>query len=636
MAMETSASKRLCFGLFELDLNSRELLKGGQPVKLPPQAFRVLELLATRPGQLVSREEIQKQVWNGETFVDFEHSINKAIRQIRYALRDDADAPKFIETLPRRGYRFIAELTSPVNALETPQPVQQSGATGAAGDKAWRGRPLAWGAALLVTAAALLMTSNGRWLDGLKGTAAPPSIRSLAVLPLENLSGDPSQDYFADGITEELTTDLAKITALRVISHTSVMRYKDHKKSLPEIAAELRVDVVVEGAVLRSRERVRIEAQLIRASADEHMWAETYERDIGDILALEDEVAGDIAGKVRIKLAAIDPNRVAGVRSVRPEAYDQYLKGRYEWNKRNPAALTRALELFQQAVIKDPNYAAGYAGLADTYAILGASGYDLLSTSEAMEKAKAAALKAIEIDDTLSEAHSSLAFVTYSYDWNWHEGEKEFKKALALNPSNATAHQWYSEYLCALGRWRQSIAEAEAAVALDPHSLIIHENLARPYYYSHQFDKAIEYSKKTLDLDPHFAVSHLRLGRAFAAKGMYREAANEFQQFSELTGGSTLATASLANVRAHAGDRKAALRLASELNALTAYKHVPAYQLAIVNAGTGSADEAIRRLEEAYRERADFLLYLNNEPLFDGLRADSRFQDIERRIGLLQ
>jgi TolB-like protein/DNA-binding winged helix-turn-helix (wHTH) protein/Tfp pilus assembly protein PilF len=632
--METSALKRLCFGLFELDLQNRELLKNGQPVRLPPQAFRVLELLASHPGQLVTREEIQKQVWSGDTFVDFEHSINKAIRQIRYALRDDADAPKFIETLPRRGYRFIAELTAPANAPEAVPPVQPSGVGVTDRDKGRRGKPLAWGAALLVAVAALLMTFTGGWLSRFKGNAEPPPIRSLAVLPLENLSGDPSQDYFADGITEELTTDLAKITVLRVISHTSVMRYKDRKKSLPEIAAELRVDAVVEGAVLRSGERVRIEAQLIRASADEHMWAETYERDIGDILALEDEVAGDIAGKIRIKLAALDPNRVAGARSVRPEAYDQYLKGRYEWNKRNPASLTRALELFQQAVAKDPTYAAGYAGLADTYAILGASGYDLLPTSEAMEKAKAAALKAIEIDDTLSEAHSSLAFVTYSYDWNWHEGEKEFKKALALNPSNATAHQWYSEYFCALGRWQQSIAEAEVAVGLDPNSLIIHENLARPYYYSHQFDKAIEYSKKTLEMDSRFAVSHLRLGRAFAAKGMYREAADEFQQFSDLTGGSTLATASLANVRARAGDRKTALRLASELNALTAQKHVPAYQFAIVNAGTGSADEAIKRLEDAYRERADFLLYLKNEPLFDGLRADNRFQDIERRIGL--
>jgi Tfp pilus assembly protein PilF len=427
---------------------------------------------------------------------------------------------------------------------------------------------------------------------------------------------------------------LAKITALRVISHTSVMRYKDSKRSLPEIARELRVDAVVEEAVLRSGDRVRIVAQLIRAPADEHLWAETYERDIGDILALEDEVVGDIAGKIRIKLAALDPNRFAGLRSVRPEAYDQYLKGRYEWNKRNPVSLSRALELFRNAVAKDPSYAAAYAGLADTYAILGASGYDLLPISEAMEKAKAAALKAIEIDDSLSEAHSSLAFVTYSYDWNWREAEKEFTRAPALNPSNATAHQWYSEYLCALGRWQQSIAEAEAAVELDPHSLIIHENLARPYYYSRHFDKAIEYSKKTLELDSRLAVSHLRLGRAFSAKGMYREAANEFQQFSDLTGGSTLATASLANVRARAGNGKTAFRLASQLKALTARKHVPAYQFAIVYAGTRDVDEAIKNLEHAYRERADFLLYLKNDPLFDGLRADSRFQDIERRIGL--
>src|ERR1700676_842637 len=323
--METSAPRRLSFDPFELDLQSRELRRSGQPIKLPPQAFRVLELLASHPGQLVSREEIQQQIWTGGTFVDFEHGINKAIRQIRYALRDDAEAPKFIETLPRRGYRFISEVTASDDAqyLRTcepaPLPVAGEGVTHR--EERTRLGFLAWGAVLFAAATTLLV--GIKWLERFKGYSKPPSIRSIAVLPLENLSGDPSQDYFADGITEELTTDLAKIPALRVISHTSVLRYKDHKKSLPEIAGDLRVDAVVEGAVLRSGDRVPIMAQLIRAPADEHMWAETYERDIGDILALEDEVAGDIAVKIRIKLAALDPNRVVGVRSVRPEAYDQ-------------------------------------------------------------------------------------------------------------------------------------------------------------------------------------------------------------------------------------------------------------------------------------------------------------------------
>jgi Tfp pilus assembly protein PilF len=291
------------------------------------------------------------------------------------------------------------------------------------------------------------------------------------------------------------------------------------------------------------------------------------------------------------------------------------------------------VELFNKVIEQDPSYARAYAGLADTYAILGAAGYDLLPVSEAMEKARGAALKAIEIDDTLSEAHSSLAFVTYSHDWNWHESEKEFQRALVLNPSNATAHQWYSEYLCDLSRWPQAIAEAEAAARLDPNSLIISENLARPYYYSRQLDKAIDYSKKTLALDPTFAISHLRLGRALAAKGSYKEAAAEFQRFSDLAGGSTLAIASLANVHARAGERAMALKLASELRALAAHKHVPAYQFAIVYLGMGDADESINWLEAAFQERDDFLLILKTEPLFDGLRADRRFQDLERRIG---
>ncbi|HEX4593403.1 MAG TPA: winged helix-turn-helix domain-containing protein [Bryobacteraceae bacterium] len=618
--MGTSARQKLYFGPFVLDLHSQELHRDGQRVRLPPQAFRVLELLASHAGQLVSREQIQKQVWNGDTFVDFEHGINKSIRQIRDALGDDADAPKFIETLPRRGYRFVAELTEIAKA----EPVE---ARPAALER-WGVRP--WMvAAILVLATAIVLLAVNRF----KGSSKPGPIRSLAVLPLANLSGDPSQDFFADGVTEELTTDIAKTAALRVISHTSVLRYKDAKKSLPEIAGELHVDAVVEGAVLRSGDRVRITAQLIRAQNDAHLWAETYERDLKDILALQDEVARDMAGEIKIKLAAIG-GLARPARAVNPEAHDEYLKGRYEWNKRNPASLARALEFFQRAVEKDAADPAAYAGLADTYAILGVAGYDWLPISEAMAKAKAAALKAIEIDDTLSEAHSSLAFVTYSYDWNWHEGEKEFKRALALNPSNAVAHQWYSEYLCDLGRWPEGIAEAETAVALDPNSLIIQENLARPYYYSRQLDRAIEYSKKTLDLDPNFAVSHLRLGRAYAGKGMFAEAAAEFQRFADLVGGSTLATASLANIRARAGDRKTALRLAAELKAAAAGKPVPAYQFAIVYAGLGDVDQAIKWLEGAYRERNDFLLVMKNEPLFDNLRADARFQDIERRIGL--
>ena len=610
------------FGAFEIDLRSRELRKSGIRVKLQDLPFRLLVFLAERPGELVTREALGAALWPAGTFVDFEHGLGTAINKVREALGDSAANPRFIETIPRRGYRFLATVESVGAALAAP--IKQ--------------RPrLGWGGILVVGLALAIAVFAIGWAGRLGksgGTASFGPIRSLAVLPLENLSGDASQDYFADGITEELTTDLAKIGALRVISHTSVERFKHAGKSLPDIARLLHVDAVVEGAVLRSGNQVRITAQLVRAPAYEHLWAQTYDRDLGDVLAFEDEVAREIAGEIRIQLSALERSRLATARKVIPEVHDAYLKGRDEWSKRNPASLVKALESFKAAIGKDSTYAPGYAGLADTYAILGAAGYDVMPESEAMEEARAAALKAIELDDTLSDAHASLGFVAYSYDWNWAEAEKEFKRSLDLNPSNATAHQWYSEFLADLSRWQPAIAESERAAAVDPMSPIIHENLARPYYYSRRLERAIAYSKQTLEGDPDFSISHLRLGRAYAAEGRYTEAAAEFQRYFTLSGGSTLALASLANVRARAGERQEALRLAAQLRSEATRKNVPAYQFALIYAGLDDSGEAIRWLEKAYQERSDFLVCLKVEPLFDGLRADPRFQAIERRIGL--
>ena len=616
------------FGAFEIDLRSRELRKSGMRVKLQDLPFRLLMFLAERPGELVTREALRAALWPAGTFVDFERGLGTAINKVREALGDSAANPRFIETIPRRGYRFLASVEKVGSAPAEP---------GMLADPIEQRRHLGWSgihAAGLALAIAVFVLGWVGWRSTSAGTATRGSIRSLAVLPLENLSGDPSQDYFADGITEELTTNLAKIGALRVISHTSVERFKHAGKSLPEIARQLHVDAVVEGAVLRSGNQVRITAQLVRAPADEHLWAQTYDRDLGDVLAFEDEVARKIAGEIRIQLSALERSRLGKARRVSPEVHDAYLKGRDQWSKRNPASLLKALELFKAAIGKDSTYAPSYAGLADTYAILGAAGYDVMPESEAMEEARAAALKAIELDDTLSDAHASLAFVAYSYDWNWEEAEKEFKRSLELNPSNATAHQWYSEYLADLSRWQPAIAEAERAAAVDPMSSIIHENLARPYYYSRHLERAIAYSKQTLQEDPDFSISHLRLGRAYSAQGRYAEAAAEFQRYFTLSGGSTLALASLANVRARAGERQEALRLAAQLRSEAARKNVPAYQFALIYAGLGDSAEALRWLEKAYQERSDFLVCLRVEPLFDGLRADARFQAIERRIGL--
>lgn len=631
--------EKLRFAAFELDLEAHELFRNGRPAKLAPQALRLLELLASHPGRLVSREEIRKEIWSDTTFVDFEQGINKSVRQIRDALSDDADKPRFVETLPRRGYRFIANVEHPENHLAggpgaappIATPVSSPPEFPAALKRILSNRRIA---ALLGVLALIVAFQLGVRLERGRISRSQPAIQSIAVLPFENLSVDSSEDYFAAGFTEELTTDLANIGAVRVTSHTSAIQFQGGRKSLSQIAGELKVDGIVEGAVQRSAGRARITVQLIRVAADEHVWAATYDREGNDVLGVEEDVARAIAGAIRLKLTSAQQNRLTISRATNPVAWDLYLKGRYAWNERQPASLEHALEFFQRAVAMDPTFARAYAGLADTYAILGAAGYDALPISDAMGKARAAATKALELDENLSDAHASLAFVSAVYEWNWDVAEREFQAALVLNPNNATAHQWYSQHLCVRGRWDQAIAEAKEAQLLDPLSPIVQENLARPYYYSHRFDDAIELSKKTLASHPDFSISHLRLGRAYAAKGMYAEAATEFQRFFDLTGGSTLAIASLANVRVRSGDRTGAERLLASLHATADAKPVPAYQFAIVYSGMGDVDQAMMWIEKAYEERSDFLLYMRNETIFDPLRSDPRFIELVLRIGI--
>jgi TolB-like protein/DNA-binding winged helix-turn-helix (wHTH) protein/tetratricopeptide (TPR) repeat protein len=628
--MANAARGILRFDVFELDLESLELRQRGQRVSLAPQAFRVLAMLASRPKQVLKREEIQKQIWNG-TFVDFEHGINKAIRQIRASLGDDADAPRFVETLPRLGYRFVADVSQPDEGDAPPALVETAPSEPL---PAIVVRPRARSIFLLAGVALVIIGAvSAGWRGRILATIAGDPIRSLAVLPLENLSGDAAEDYFADGITEELTTDLARTGDLRVISHTSAMKFKNSGKTLPEIGRELNVDAAVEGAVMRSGNRTRITVQLIRTRTDAHLWADTWDQDLGEVLAIPEAVTLGIASRIRTRLNA--PGLPGGSpRVVSPAVRDAWLKGRYQWNKRTRDGLELSLRYFEEAVAKDTGYAAAYAGMADAYSTLGAAGYDVLPESEAMKKARASAERALQLDDTLSGAHASLAFVAYSYDWDWKRAERELKRALELDPNNATAHQWYSEYLTIRGRWSQATAQAEAALALDPLSPIIRENRSRPYYYSHDFERAITYSKKALAEDPDFAISHMRLGRAYAAESRYAEAATEFQRFSDLSAGSTLAIASLANLRARQGDRNEALRLLGELHGIAARKYVPAYQFALVYAGLGDSEHTLQSLQKAYEERADYLLYLKSDPLFDNLRKEQRFRELERAIGL--
>jgi TolB-like protein/Flp pilus assembly protein TadD len=452
------------------------------------------------------------------------------------------------------------------------------------------------------------------------------------VLPLENLSGDASQNYFADGMTDELITDLAQISALRVISRTSVMVYKGARKPLPQIARELNVDAVVEGTVLRSGDQVRITAQLIEASTDKHIWSQSYEGELRDTLALQNRVAGAIADQIRINLTPREQAALKNVKVVNPDAYESYLKGRYFWNKRTADGLKVALAYFKQAIDEDPKYAQAYSGLADTYALLGDWQYAVMTPKEAFPKAKAAAIKALELDSTLGEAHNSLAFVLEGFDWDFDSAGKEFQRAIELNPGYATAHHWYAWHLSLVGRFDEAIAEMRKAENLDPLSLIINADLAELLGLAHSYDESIRQSRKTIEMDPNFALAHNQLAQAYLQKQMYDEAVAELQEAVKLSGGGPTCIANLARAYVASGKRKEAVKLLSDLKRRSNPGYSNAAEIAMIYASLGDTDQAMNWLEKGYEERFNPGVLLR--PGFDPLRSDSRFQNLVHRIGL--
>jgi TolB-like protein/Flp pilus assembly protein TadD len=581
-------------------------------------------MLIEHPGELVTREELKKQLWPADTFVDFDHGLNKAINKLREALGDSAESPRFVETVARRGYRFLAEVkvadTAPVRAPEpaVPPPPPRR-----------RMPSPAWRAAFFFLL--LLALSLATWKLR-PGSRPSSSIRSLAVLPLESLSSDPSQDYFADGMTDELISALGQIGALRVISRTSVMAYKHARKPLPQIARELNVDAVVEGTVLRSGDRVRITAQLIEASADKHLWSQSYEGEIRDALSLQNKVAGAIADQIRISLNPQEQAALGDSRIVNPEAYESYLKGRYFWNKRTAEGLKVALAYFNQAVDEDPNYAPAHSGLADTYALLADWEYGVMTPKEALPKAKAAAIKALELDETLGEAHNSLAFCLDVFDWDLDAAGREFRRAIELSPNYATAHQWYASHLIVLGRNDEAIAEMKRAEALDPLSLIISADLADFLVIARAYDESIRESRKTIELDPGFALAHNQLGQAYLQKHMPDEAIAELQKGVQLSGGSPTIIANLARAYVALDKRTDAGKLLSELKARSNPTASHASEIAMIYVALGDTDQAMSWLERGYEERFNPSVLLR--PGFDPVRSTPRFRDLLRRIGL--
>ena len=632
---------RLRFGIFEADLQTGELKKRGARVRLQEQPFQVLAVLLARPGELVTREELQSKLWTADTFVDFDHGLNKAINKIREALGDSAESPRFVETVARRGYRFIADVA--VVDLEPGPPETQAPFTGGdrlvaddrepqevAEQSSPRGR--GWQRTLTIAGWGLALTSVilVGWL--LRSRAQSPTIRSVAVLPLENLSGDASQEYFADGMTEQLIATLGQISALRVISRTSVMGYKGARKPLPQIARELNVDAVIEGSIMRSGGRVRITAQLIDAAVDKHLWAQSYDGDVRDTLALQSRVARAIADEIRVNVQPKEQAALKNVRAVDPDAYEAYLKGRYFWNKRTADGLNKAKAYFDEAVAKAPDYPQAYSGLADTYALLGDWQYGVMAAGDALPAAKAAAIKAIELDNTLGEAHTSLGFVLSGFDWDWASAEKEFRRAIDLNPGYATGHHWYAWHLSLMGRHAEAIAEMRKARSLDPLSLIINSDLAEILLIAHFFDESVQQSHATIDMDPDFALAHNQLAEAYLQKHMRDDAIAEFQKAVRLSGDSPICAANLARAYASSGRTAEAGQLLTGLQRRSNPAYSNAAEIAMVFAALGDKAQAMAWLERGYNERFNPGVLLR--PGFDSLRADSRFRELVHRVGL--
>ena len=621
----------LRFDVFELDVRTGQLRKRGAKVRLQGQPLRVLEALLRRPGDLVTREELRAQIWKVDTFVDFDHSLHNSIARIREALGDSADVPRYIETLPRRGYRFIGPVET--TNVASPQASAQSERAAEASARVKPSRPhtLLAVATLLV----VLVLGSVLWLERTATplTSAAPRLDSIAVLPLDNLSGDASEGFFVDGMTDQLITDLAKVSSLRVISRTSVMRYKGTKKSLPEIARELNVNAIVEGSVVRSGQRVRVTAQLLEAPTDQHLWAETYDRDLGDVLALQGEVADAIAQQIRAQLTPQQHADLRSARPVNPAAYDDYLRGRFYFTTEftKPVSLKKAQRYFEDAIKKDPDFALAYAGLADTDVYLALSG--TISRDRAYRSAKDATRKAQELDDSIGELHDTLGVLSWLFEWDWDAAEREFNRAVAVAPSYSCAHEDRSVFLAFRGQRVAALAEIAKINQLDS-GLSAAMAESGTYYQLRDYPKLIEAGRRGLLVDPNDWSQHYHLGIGYEGVGKLQDAISEYQKSVQLSGDDPGATISLAHAYLGAGNKAEAEKILHELERKSRGAYVSPYTMATLYAGLGDKDRAFELLDKAYSERSFEILSLQADLRLDNLRPDARFQHLLGRMGL--
>jgi TolB-like protein/DNA-binding winged helix-turn-helix (wHTH) protein/tetratricopeptide (TPR) repeat protein len=622
VSVSAQLPRRVCFREFELDVTCGELHKASQKVALPPKAFEVLKALVEHPGEVVTREDLRAKLWAADTFVEFDDGLNHAVKKLRQALGDSSENPQFIETLPRYGYRFLV----PAETVRVPK-------SGSAHRRRAVTAAVAAGGALLAVAAVLVAFDIG----GVRGRLFPspnePPIRSLAVLPLSNLSGDPQQDYFADGMTDALITDLAKIRAVKVISRTSVMQFKNVKKPLPEIARELGVDGILEGSIQRSGGRVRITAQLVRAPTDTHLWAQSYERDARDVLTLESEIASSVAREIKVALTPEEFSHLTRPRPINPEAYEAYLKGQSHWYQLSPEHLDTALEYFELALRKDPNYARAYVGVANVWFMRGDAGS--MAPREAFPKARSAVVRALQLDNTLAEAHITLANIVGLHDLDWPQAEREFRRGIELNPNSADGHFMYADYLISIKRVPEWETEIRRTLELDPFNPFFQCFYGWHLVYLHRFDEAIAQFHKVLATVPHFSSAHMGLWGAFYKEGMNQEAFEETRKFFAALGDDEVVGALTRGYAA--GGYTRAMHLGAEvLAARSKQNHVPAVRIARLYAHAGDKDAAIRWLQKAYDDGETPITHLGVAWDWDFLRDDPRFQDLLRRLNFPQ
>jgi TolB-like protein/DNA-binding winged helix-turn-helix (wHTH) protein/Flp pilus assembly protein TadD len=632
----------LRFGVFEANLPAQELRKHGTRVRLRGQSFFILSMLLEKPGEVITRDEMRQRLWPADTFVDFEHSLNSAIKKLRGVLGDSPENSRYIETIPRVGYRFIApvqEIAAPgaPGVVEREVPADSAEPQGqlapVVSRRSWPRFAVVGLAIVAVGAVAVL----GWRMGHVRPEPAGEKV-ALAVLPFSNLTGDPGQEYFSDGLTEETIVQLGEMDPDRmsVIARTSVMHYKGSTEALPQIGSELGVQYVLEGSVRRDSSRVRITTQLVRVKDQTPVWSREYDRELAGLLTLQHEVAQEVADEMRITLGEKPKPTNAPVAKPAPSpesyaAYDLYLQGRYFWNQRTAEGFQRAADYFQRAIERDPSYAPAYAGLADTDGLM--STWFEGPQSELMPKGRAAALKALELDDTLAEAHTSLALIAENYDYDWQTAEKEFKRAIQLNPGYATAHQWYAECLSWQGRFNEALAESEKARRLDPLSLIIAADHASILYYGRQYDRALAQGRAVLNMDPHAPRAGSVVIYSYVLEGKFVEAQQSLVQSRLATDDPWISVteAVIFGKWGRAAEAEEALRKA-ERYAWKPEQRIEA--LVVVYSAVGRKEQAIALLQHAVVSHSNVVTALKVDPIFDPLRSDPRFQEVMRQAGL--